>query len=146
MFIPPPFLLLLAITLSYVVSILFPMLQYNGLNMSLLGLIFITSGVTLFVWGAKTLHHHKTTLHPRKKPSKLIMHGPYLYTRNPIYLGFFLVTIGTSLLFANVLAFVGPLLFFAFISTFIIPFEEEMLSKKFGKPYHSYRKKTRRWV
>lgn len=146
MFIAPPFLLLIAIACSYLVSMMFPGLQYDGLTLSLFGLMLITSGVMLFVWGARTLHAHKTTLHPRRKPIKLVMRGPYGYTRNPIYLGFLLVTVGTSLLFANVLAFVGPVLFFAFVSTFIIPFEEDMLSRKFGKSYHSYRRKTRRWV
>ena len=146
MFIAPPFLLLIAIACSYLVSILFPALQYDGLNISLFGLMLITSGVMLFVWGAHTLRRHKTTLHPRRKPSKLVVRGPYGYSRNPIYLGFLLITVGTSLLFANVLAFVGPVLFFAFVSTFIIPFEEDMLSRKFGKTYHSYRKQTRRWV
>ena len=63
-----------------------------------------------------------------------------------MYLGFVLIAMGTALLFANVLAFVGPILFFGFISTFIIPLEESMLTKGFGKSYASYKKKIRRWV
>ena len=146
MFIPPSILLLIAIALSYLVSILFPDLGYYGLNVSLLGLTSITLGAILFVWSLNTLRRHKTAIHMRHKPTRLVTRGPYAYTRNPMYVGFLLVTVGTALLFANVLAFIGPILFFAFATMFIIPFEEAVLSRKFGKPYHSYRKKTRKWV
>lgn len=146
MFIPPPLLLGIAIALSYLVSLLVPDLHYNDVSFTVLGIILVPAGVALFLWGANTLNRHKTTLHPRRKPTRLVAAGPYGWSRNPIYLGFFLIAVGTALLFANVLAFVGPLIFFAFINTFIIPFEESMLTKSFGKTYASYKKKTRRWV
>jgi protein-S-isoprenylcysteine O-methyltransferase Ste14 len=146
MFIPPPLLLGIAIALSYLVSLAVPGLHYNDMSFTALGLVLVPVGVALFLWGANTLNRHKTTLHPRRKPTKLVAAGPYGWSRNPIYLGFFLIAVGTALLFANVLAFVGPLIFFAFINTFIIPFEESMLTKSFGKTYASYKKKTRRWV
>jgi protein-S-isoprenylcysteine O-methyltransferase Ste14 len=146
MFIPPPLLLGIAIALSYLVSLAVPKLHYNDMSFTTLGLVLVPVGVALFLWGANTLNRHNTTLHPRRKPTKLVAAGPYGWSRNPIYLGFFLIAVGTALLFANVLAFVGPLIFFAFINTFIIPFEESMLTKSFGKTYVSYKKKTRRWV
>ena len=146
MFIPPPVLLIIAIALSYLVSLLFPGLQFNSATLSVLGITAIASGIGLFVWAGSLLQQRKTTLHPRGKPSKLVTYGPYGFTRNPIYLGFLLISIGTSLLFANVLAFVGPLIFFAFVSTFVIPFEETMLTKVFGGSYKKYRQSIRRWI
>lgn len=85
-------------------------------------------------------------MRPREKPSRLVTRGPYSLTRNPIYFGFLLISIGTALLFANVLAFVGPIIFFVFVSTFAIPFEETMLIKAFGKSYKSYQTRIRRWI
>lgn len=146
MFIPPPLLLLIAIALSYLVSLMFPALHYNDASFTVIGFILIPVGIALVLWAGNTLKRHKTTTHPRKKPSKLVATGPYSWSRNPIYLGLLLVSLGTALLFANVLAFVGPIIFFGFASTFIIPFEESMLTKGFGKSYASYKKKIRRWV
>lgn len=108
--------------------------------------MLISAGMGVFLWAAKLLHKHKTTLHPRHKPKKLITHGPYRFSRNPIYLGFLMISLGTVLLFANVLAFAGPIIFLVFINMFFIPYEETMLTKAFGKTYKSYTKKTRRWV
>lgn len=146
MFIPPPLLLLIAVALSYLVSLMFPALGYNDASFTIVGFTLIPVGILLVLWAGNTLRQHKTTTHPRKKPSKLVDAGPYSWSRNPIYLGFLLVSLGTALLFANVLAFVGPIIFFGFISTFIIPFEEDMLRKGFGKSYASYKSRIRRWV
>lgn len=146
MFIPPPVLLIIAIAFSYFVSILFPMMQFTNVSLGLGGIALITLGVSLFLWARYILQKHKTTLRPRGKPSKLVTRGPYSFSRNPIYLGFLLISIGVTLLFANVLAFVGPIIFFVFISTFVIPFEEDMLSRVFGKSYQTYRQTIRRWI
>lgn len=146
MYISPPVLLIIAIALSYLVSTAFPAVQFTDVTISFLGIMLITLGIGIVLWAIKLLRKHKTTLHPRRKPSKLVMHGPYRYSRNPIYLGFLMISVGTVLMFANVLAFVGPIIFLAFVNTFFIPYEESMLTKAFGTSYKSYKKKTRRWV
>lgn len=146
MFIPPPIFLIFALALSYLVSTFVSGPKLVGLPYTVFGFISIIGGVGLFVWTIQLFKAQKTTLHPRGKPSSFISTGPYRLSRNPIYLGFLLIAIGTAFLFANLLAFVGPLIFFFFISTFVIPFEEEMLTKLFGKDYQTYRTKTRRWV
>lgn len=146
MFIPPPILLLLAIGISYGISKLIPTFAIIGQPLGTLGLMLIVSGIGLFIWTVQFFQKHRTTLDPRGKPSNLITEGPYRLTRNPIYLGFFLIALGTALYFANILAIVGPVLFFYFISSFVIPFEEDTLSRTFGKTYHSYRTRTRRWL
>lgn len=146
MFIPPPFLLLVAIAISYLVSSMFPGLKFNDASFNILGLALVPAGIVLILWAGNTLRRHKTSLHHRDKPSKLVSTGPYSWSRNPMYLGLLLISIGTALLFANVLAFVGPVIFFAFTSLLIIPFEEDMLTKVFGKSYRSYTKHIRRWV
>ncbi|MBI4062356.1 isoprenylcysteine carboxylmethyltransferase family protein [Candidatus Gottesmanbacteria bacterium] len=146
MIIPPPLLLVGAIILSLLASILAPGLRLGGPPLSLLGIGFISAGIGLFLWSVKLFQKHETTLKPRGKPSSLITVGPYRASRNPIYLGFLCISIGTAILFANVLAFVGPLVFFYFINTLVIPFEEDMLTNTFGSSYQDYRMRTRRWL
>lgn len=146
MYIPPTILLLIAIALSYFISAQFPILQFTDITISLIGIISITLGISLCLWAISHLRKHKTTLHPKGKPKKLVTYGPYGMSRNPIYLGFLMMSVGTVLLFANVLAFVGPLLFFGYVSMFIIPIEEAILTKGFGKSYKAYTKTIRRWL
>lgn len=146
MVIPPPILLVAAIILSYLASTIAPGLQLGGPPLSLLGFGIIAVGIGLFVWSITLFQKSKTTLDPQGEPSSLVTIGPYRISRNPIYLGFLCIAIGTALVFANVLAFVGPLVFFFFINTLVIPFEEDMLTKVFGATYQDYRTRTRRWL
>lgn len=146
MIIPPKLLLVSAIILSYIASILTPGLRLGGFPLNFLGFGLIAAGIGLFLWSKKLFQKHKTTLNPRGRPISLITVGPYRISRNPIYLGFLLITIGTALVFTNVLAFVGPLVFFFFINSLVIPFEEDMLTKIFGTSYQDYRSRTRRWL
>lgn len=146
MVIPPPILLIAAIVLSYLASALAPGLRLGGPPLSLLGFGIIAVGIGLFVWSITLFQKSKTTLDPRGEPSSLVTIGPYHFSRNPIYLGFLCIAIGTALVFANILAFVGPLVFFFFINTLVIPFEEDMLTNVFGTSYQTYRKQTRRWL
>ncbi len=146
MFIPPPLLLLGAIGISLLLSKLSPLAPLVSSPTNLVGLVLIAGGIGLFLWTTRLFKHHKTTLHPKGKPSSLITAGPYRFTRNPIYVGFLLISLGAAIFFANILALVGPIVFFFFINTFIIPFEEQMLGHTFGEKYHSYRTRTRRWI
>lgn len=146
MYIPPPMLLAIAIGASYTVSSLFPALSLAIAPFPWLGIALLLLGIISVSWAAHTLARHKTTLHPRGKPTKLVTRGPYTYSRNPIYLGLLLIAIGSALLFANVLAFVGPALFFLFTNSFIIPMEESILTTVFGASYKTYRKTTHRWL
>lgn len=143
---PPLALFGIAVALSYLVSLLFPGLQMNHPVFTLSGITLLILGELLFFWAGHHLWRHNTAIHSHHKPSRLVIKGPYGISRNPMYLGLLLITIGTALLFANVLAFVGPILFFVFISMLVIPLEESMLSRSFGNSYRSYRSKIRRWL
>ena len=146
MFIPPPLLLFGAIAVSFLASTISPGLGFTVDFLPVVGIALVGTGAALFVWTVQFFRKHKTTLHPRGKPSAFITTGPYSVSRNPIYLGFFFISLGTALLFANILALVGPVIFFLFINTSVIPFEENMLTGIFGLSYHSYRKRIRRWL
>src|SRR3989344_7566706 len=146
MFIPPPLLLLGAIAIAFLASTISPGLRITMDFFPIAGIVLMGTGVALFVWTVQFFKKHKTTLRPRGKPSTFITTGPYRISRNPIYLGFLLIATGTAMLFANVLAFVGPVIFFFFIQTLVIPFEEDTLTKVFGDSYHRYRKRIRRWL
>ncbi len=91
-------------------------------------------------------HDRKTTHHPHHKPSFLIIDGPFRLTRNPIYLGFLLMSFGYSLYIGKLSSLISPIIFFFVIDRMVIQYEERMLSDTFGKEYDEYRKSVRRWV
>lgn len=83
---------------------------------------------------------------PWKPSPSLILKGPYRFTRNPMYVGLTLVTIGIGVAANNLwisLFALPALLTVHFIA--VLP-EERYLSEKFGDSYRAYRTQVRRYL
>ncbi|NIM67686.1 MAG: hypothetical protein GTO55_06010 [Armatimonadetes bacterium] len=71
--------------------------------------------------------------------------GPYLYTRNPQYIGYILFLTGIVLITNSFMALAIGIL--AILWLFLAPFSEEpWLHEQFGKEYGEYRKRVPRWI
>lgn len=100
-------------------------------------------GAALWLWPVWFFFKEKGTPVPISPPPRLITHGPYAYSRNPMMTGIFLLLFGLGVLFRSLsLTFiVTPL--FVFFSILEFKFiEEPELEKRFGKAYADYRAKT----
>jgi len=76
--------------------------------------------------------------------TKLETKGIYQYSRNPLYLGIDLITIGSCLYFPDLIN-VSFGLFSIYIHHLIILGEEKFLNKRFGSAWMNYRENTRRY-
>ena len=77
--------------------------------------------------------------------STLIVKGIYRISRNPMYVGFYLITIASCLYVLN--PFVWAMVVFTLtVHHYIILKEEQFLSKKFGDEWLGYTKKVRRYL
>jgi protein-S-isoprenylcysteine O-methyltransferase Ste14 len=74
------------------------------------------------------------------------MHGPYRFTRNPMYLGMTVLTLGAAAWLDTlwVLVFLAPAL--AVMRWHVIAREEQYLAGKSGEPYREYQRKVQRWM
>jgi protein-S-isoprenylcysteine O-methyltransferase Ste14 len=82
---------------------------------------------------------------PFNPPKKLVIEGPYIYLRNPMMLGVWLILFGESLIFGSILL-VAWFLAICGLCLILIPvWEEPSLEKRFGKPYLEYKRKVPRW-
>lgn len=77
--------------------------------------------------------------------TKLVMKGLYAHTRNPMYVGNFLITIGLSLLYGSPLLTLLIFMTFGFVYLAVVSAEEDFLKKKFGREYEDYLKSTNRF-
>ena len=63
-----------------------------------------------------------------------------------MYLGLSLFSIGWFFAVQSIWFVVPPILFFLLINFRLIPFEEQLLSERFGAEYDRYRQRVRRWL
>ncbi len=112
--------------------------RFTGFLLGLLGDgIFLTSVLTMRdSWRAGI---------PDRDKTELITSGIYAYSRNPAFLGFDLMYIGTFLLLGNWLT--GLCSAFAILTLHLqILQEERFLEAAFGEPYRRYRTQTARYL
>jgi len=78
--------------------------------------------------------------------SALISSGPYRFTRNPMYLGLVILTLGVAILIGAWPTFLAPVALFATANWVHIPFEEAKMRRQFGATYDRYTGRVRRWI
>lgn len=87
-----------------------------------------------------------TTRRRSRNVQRLVTHGPFAWSRNPLYNGNFLVWMGFVVL-SGVLWFLPfAMLLFAAEYSLIVRYEEGVLETTFGRAYLEYKLSTPRWV
>ena len=80
-----------------------------------------------------------------RKPIKIETTGLYRLSRNPMYLGFYLVTLASCLSVPNPVNICAGL-FGIFVHHRVVLAEERFLLKEYGPSYETYMKKVRRYI
>ncbi|RWJ99388.1 isoprenylcysteine carboxylmethyltransferase family protein [Mesorhizobium sp.] len=145
----PPVIYVVAIILSVVLGMLYPLPWIGDIFGDILvgaGWVALFGVAALWVTAIRTMVRAKTTLNPNAEPDHLVTSGPFVITRNPMYLANTMLLIGVSFITG-----IAWFLLFAFLAAFAtqklaIEKEEKMLAAKFGKKYRDYAKRVRRWI
>ena len=87
-----------------------------------------------------------TTLKPTKPATVFLATGLYAISRNPMYLGLFLVYSGVALLNRVAWPFATILVPFLIMDRIVIPFEEDQMRQRFGASYEAYCTRVGRWI
>ncbi len=111
-----------------------------------LGWLLTGIGLALMAWTFVTFQRHHTTVNPYKAASTLCTAGPFLFSRNPIYLGDGFILGGVALLLQTAWPLVFAPLVWALLRYGVIRHEEAHLEARFGDDYRAYRKRVRRWL
>jgi len=113
---------------------------FIGLLMVLLGMILLTTTVFLFSTVGEG------TPAPWDPPTKLVVEGPYRYTRSPMIVGVLAVLFGESVLTGSWVIFLWTVFFFTLNHVYFILSEEPGLVKRFGESYRKYKRHVPRWI
>jgi protein-S-isoprenylcysteine O-methyltransferase Ste14 len=146
--VPPPALALLLGIAMWLASAASNALAFALPGRRPIALVVVALSVAIGAAGMLSFRRARTTINPTtpNAASSLVVTGIYRFTRNPMYLGFFLLLTGWAIYLSNALTFAGPVLFVLYINRFQIAPEERALAAKFGTAFDDYRRRTRRWI
>lgn len=142
--IPPPLIAALLAGAGVGIDSMFPGLPV--LVLPPLGVLLMAEGGVLVASTLLSFRLFRTTVIPHGDPTAFITLGPYLWSRNPIYLGLVMILSGFALYFSGLFLFLAPLVFLGLIGKIHVPHEEAKLSSRFGEAYAEYRDRVARWL
>ena len=145
-FIPPPLIYVLFFLAGLALERAVPLPPPPAAIARPLGALLVLACVALSVWSFRHFWAAGTSVVPIRPTTALVVHGPYRFTRNPMYLGLLLAYTGLACLFGLVWPLLlGPAVVWV-VYVWVIAPEERYLAEKFGEEYHRYRARVRRWV
>lgn len=128
-------ILVIAMFVSFIYSVFVPLKLgtiwfYIGLIVYLIAIVLIIISMINFA----------TT--PIDKP---VTKGAYRYSRNPMFIGFFLCFFGIAIACISWVYLVLTVLFIL-ITVYLSPFEEALTLGHYGKAYKEYMNRTPKWI
>jgi protein-S-isoprenylcysteine O-methyltransferase Ste14 len=78
-------------------------------------------------------------------PERLLVHGPYAYTRNPMYLGHIIYLTGLTLTFQSWFAALITIAVALWFHRRVLA-DEQNLSDRMGAAYVNYTRSVKRWI
>jgi protein-S-isoprenylcysteine O-methyltransferase Ste14 len=145
----PPLLFLAALLLGFVSDRLLPLpspIPRIDLAHWMIAGSLILIGLALAAAGIRNFSRARTPVPTNKPTRSLVTTGIHGWTRNPIYLGLFLVYggIGMAVRSPSILILTLPLAIA--IRYGVVAREEAYLERRFGDTYRDYKARVRRWV
>jgi|SRR3954452_135517 protein-S-isoprenylcysteine O-methyltransferase Ste14 len=144
--IPPPLLFVLPILAAIPLEWLYPTVLAAGAVRWISGALFVGLGIILDVAGFVTQRRAGTDPIPFRPTTRIVSHGVYRYTRNPMYVGFALCTLGLAILSDSLWMLAAVPIGLVLTNVLIVAREERYLQRKFGEEYRDYQRRVRRWL
>lgn len=109
------------------------------------GVALLAGGLCLDLWAMWTMFSARTNILPHRAADRLVTHGPFALTRNPIYVGNTIAMLGLALVLRNGWMIAAALLAAAFTHNLAVVREEAHLKANFGKAWDDYAAQVKRW-
>jgi protein-S-isoprenylcysteine O-methyltransferase Ste14 len=143
----PPLLFLAALLLGFAWDRLWPLpFPIAGPPSLIMGLTLALAGLAVSSAGFRDFSRADTPV-PTNEPSRtLVTDGLHGRSRNPIYVGMFLIYVGIGIAMhsSSVLLLTLPL---AIVIRYgVVAREEAYLERRFGDAYRDYKARVRRWL
>lgn len=145
---PPPVIYAGLFAVGYAVHRAFPVALFPppAAAAQAAGWCLVASAVILLGSSVFLFRRAGTSPIPIKPTTALVVHGPYRFTRNPMYVGLAALYLGLTLLVNSL----WPLALFpaviVLMQRYVIAREEAYLERAFGDEYRAYKARVRRWI
>ncbi|MEO5588609.1 MAG: isoprenylcysteine carboxylmethyltransferase family protein [Gemmatimonadaceae bacterium] len=148
---PPPLLFLLGFGIAWLLEkyVLRINLAHSVETLAVfqsIGLLLTAAGFALMFWGLFTFARVRTGIVPMRPATRIVTHGPYRFTRNPMYTGMATALAGGALIVDS--GWTLAMIPFVMLTVYhlVIKREERYLTSAFPAEYGEYKARVRRFL
>ena len=124
-----------------------PLAWYTAGERHLLGFIPLSLGLALYIACATGfVVEGRGTPAPIDPPRALVVHGPYRWVRNPMYVAILGILLGEVMLSPSARLLAYAAVVWGAFHLFITLYEEPKLASLFGDEFADYRARVPRWI
>ena len=140
----PPLIFFFPVILGLIIEMYLTRIETKNLFFIYLGTIICILGILIMIFALKEFYANQESPAPFISTKKIITTGIFRFSRNPMYLSFFISTLGVSISLFSIGILVGSIIGIILIHKLIVIFEENKLVSIEG--YENYKNTTRRWI
>ena len=142
----PPIYLLLTMVSMFILNLAFPLEQWVPDDFQIWGNLGVLIAFGWIYYCVRAFRKARTPLRPFLPVTAMITDGPFRYSRNPVYLGMFVLLTAWAVSLGSASPWLGVLFFIPFIHFgWVLP-EEAQMEREVGAEYLEYKKRVRRWL
>ena len=145
---PPPLLLLISLIIGFVLSGVAPLglleVFPTGVRYSIGGAMIIAA-LGLSLMAVMKFGAADTPANPYYPPSALVTSGVFATVRNPMYVGFYVFSLGLAIAFAADWLIATTAVLAIIIHKTVVKREERFMEMKFGEEYAAYKARVKRY-
>ena len=149
LYIPVPWVFVLGYLAGLVPQIYFPITSHSHeyqLIIKVAGAFLFIIGAILASWSLIIFRKARTTTTPGESSNKLVISGPYRYSRNPMYVSLTLAYLGEAGILVQFWPLITLFLVLIYVNFIVIPLEEEVLKSDYKEEYINYCTRVRKWL
>jgi protein-S-isoprenylcysteine O-methyltransferase Ste14 len=144
---PPPFIFVLGFLAGLGLERWVYRMSFGSRRpLALAGWTLAVAALALGGWAMITFWRARTAIIPHRPASRLVRHGPYRFTRNPMYVALTALYVGLALLFNVAWPLVVLPAVLWLLWHLVIRHEERYLHFAFGGDYAAFTREVRRWL
>ena len=145
--VPPPVLWVSLMAVGYGLDLLLPLpFLPSSYPVVWVGAGIFLAGIALAGVVVIQFRRAGTGVQPHTSTAKIVDTGVFAFSRNPIYLGALIGTVGVAIALNSLWVLATLVPFYLVIRAGVIAREEAYLERKFGSTYLGYKARVRRWL
>lgn len=142
----PPVWLMLTMIAMHLANSFVPLVRIFSVSWVPFGQVVVFLGFSLVIFTARMFRKAQTPLKPFVPVKAVITDGPFRYSRNPVYLGMFMILAGWAVYLGSASPWFVAAWFVYIICTYWVPMEEKQMEREMGEAYITYKSRVRRWL